>query len=529
MKQMCPPPTPECSASSKQRGSPTEPIGSTTPKMNSAMPTGSTPPTIRSKSVVKLSPLSIFAVMLGCAVVSFCVGYASRNLLQAAHFASRRSTMLNPSSALDRIYEIAMDVPNEPIDSRSVNLPEIPTDRKAPYNRYTYKHFETTGGAGRSNSMLLKDQCDVSSEGTCIPTTADDTNGAVTEGITMKANVHEPSGQHLLVDIANVDPAFLNSEERLARAMIDLILQSSMTLLSYHCQRMQSQGGVSCVGVLLESHVAFHTWPSKGVIALDIFSCGPDSLLPRLANIQELFGVPSEHQTNNSTRHGRVEPLLEPRMVWSHKRRGFRKAAQYNLDDADIHWILGMKELGKHHVATVKTDYQLIDIYDLVDPRSGVVDRVAFLDGIIQSRGLGEHAYHEALIHPALFAHDDPRRVIIIGAGEGATLREVLKHNTVEEVIMVEIDKGMVDASRMYLPEWSYCGNLVGSADSCFDDPRATVYYTDAIAWFIDRFGANATIAVGDIFDVIIMDALYVPHSVFVFGGRYVLLSDSLL
>jgi spermidine synthase len=135
------------------------------------------------------------------------------------------------------------------------------------------------------------------------------------------------------------------------------------------------------------------------------------------------------------------------------------------------------------------------------------MDRIVFLDGIIQSRFIGEQAYHEALVHPAMICHDSPKRVIIIGGGEGATLREVLKHGSVEEVIMVEIDEVMVLTSQMYLSEWSTCENGI----SCFDDPRATVYFDDAIAWFIHRFGENSTVYdETDVFDIIIMDALYV-------------------
>ncbi|OEU21352.1 S-adenosylmethionine decarboxylase, partial [Fragilariopsis cylindrus CCMP1102] len=80
-------------------------------------------------------------------------------------------------------------------------------------------------------------------------------------------------GQHLLIDIENVDSAFLNSEERLANAMLDLINECGLTLLSYHCHKMVPMG-VSCAGVLLESHVSFHTWPTEGVITIDLFTCG---------------------------------------------------------------------------------------------------------------------------------------------------------------------------------------------------------------------------------------------------------------
>jgi Spermine/spermidine synthase domain/S-adenosylmethionine decarboxylase len=300
--------------------------------------------------------------------------------------------------------------------------------------------------------------------------------------------------------------------------MIDLIQMSSMTMLSYHCHSASGNGGgVSCVGVLLESHVSVHTWPRLGRLALDLFSCGPHSLVPLLPLVQQLFGVPNvDSSSSQSALHNASGDLLgsssaEPHMVWSYKSRGFRPTDTANtVLDADTNWLLGFMHVEKQHVATVTTDYQRVDIYDMVEPRLEITDRVVFLDGIIQSRSLGEHAYHEALVHPALFTHDHPRRVVIIGGGEGATLREVLKHRTVEQVIMVEIDEGMVETSKQYLPEWSYCGDLVDSTESCFDEPRASVFYADAISWFIDRYGANATIDESDLLDVIIMDALYV-------------------
>ena len=143
------------------------------------------------------------------------------------------------------------------------------------------------------------------------------------------------------------------------------------------------------------------------------------------------------------------------------------------------------------------------------DPKSPLAlqpDRIVFLDGWLQSTLLHEAAYHEALVHPAMFANDAPRRVAIIGGGEGATLREVLKHNTVQEAIMIEIDEEMVNVSRQYIPEWSDCSDLENSADWCIDDPRATMYYEDAIRWFLNRYSSDSSTA--EPIDVIIMDAL---------------------
>eukprot|EP00979_Chaetoceros_neogracilis_P016343 scaffold7766_cov194-Chaetoceros_neogracile.AAC.1 len=70
-------------------------------------------------------------------------------------------------------------------------------------------------------------------------------------------------------------------------------------------------------------------------------------------------------------------------------------------------------------------------------------NRLVFLDGVLQSTRDGIESYHEALVQPAMFAHPDPKRVAIIGGGEGATLGEVLKHNTVDTVMMIEIDESM--------------------------------------------------------------------------------------
>jgi spermidine synthase len=119
-----------------------------------------------------------------------------------------------------------------------------------------------------------------------------------------------------------------------------------------------------------------------------------------------------------------------------------------------------------------------------------------------------------------MITHPNPKRVAIVGGGEGATLREVLKHNTVEEVLMVEIDGELVTMCREHLPEWSDCTDLLGSdADSCFEDSRATVSFEDAFGWFIDNFGDGKKKR--EQFDVIIMDALDPDKFIEIVGSLY--------
>lgn len=144
--------------------------------------------------------------------------------------------------------------------------------------------------------------------------------------------------------------------------------------------------------------------------------------------------------------------------------------------------------------------------YIASNPERFVPDRALFLDGMVQSTRYGNAAYHESLVHPAMFSHKGPKRVAIIGGGEGATLREVLKHKTVEKVVMIEIDQIMMDTARTALPDWNDCNYFEGSNGNCMDDPRAQIYAEDAFKWFSDRYASPDSGE--EPFDIIIMDAL---------------------
>jgi spermidine synthase len=103
-----------------------------------------------------------------------------------------------------------------------------------------------------------------------------------------------------------------------------------------------------------------------------------------------------------------------------------------------------------------------------------VFGKMLILDGDTQSSQGDEKIYHESLVHPALAGANDRREVLILGGGEGATLREVLRHPEVERCTMVDIDGLVVDLSKKYLPEWGA---------GAFDDPRANVVIGDALAY----------------------------------------------
>jgi spermidine synthase len=138
----------------------------------------------------------------------------------------------------------------------------------------------------------------------------------------------------------------------------------------------------------------------------------------------------------------------------------------------------------KRVYAAEKTPYQEIVFAELEG-----FGRALLIDRFVQSTERDEHIYHELLVHPALALHPEPRRGLIVGGGEGATLREVLKHNTIEEAVMVDIDEKVVEFSKKYL-EVMHKGS--------FYDPRAKIIIMDGLE-YVRR-------APSSYFDAVIMD-----------------------
>jgi len=114
--------------------------------------------------------------------------------------------------------------------------------------------------------------------------------------------------------------------------------------------------------------------------------------------------------------------------------------------------------------------------------------KVLVLDGVIQVTERDEFSYQEMIAHIPLYAHENPKKVLVIGGGDGGVLREIAKHPSVEEIVICEIDQGVIDVSKKYLPSLA-CG---------YDDKRVTVHVMDG-AKFMEEHQ--------DAFDVIVTDS----------------------
>ncbi len=125
---------------------------------------------------------------------------------------------------------------------------------------------------------------------------------------------------------------------------------------------------------------------------------------------------------------------------------------------------------------------------DLVIFENAALGRVMALDGVVQTTERDEFIYHEMMTHVPLLAHGSAKRVLIIGGGDGAMLREVSRHKEIEQITMVEIDAGVVTFCQQYLPNHSA---------GAYDDPRFNLVIDD---------GVNFVSQCSEKFDVIISD-----------------------
>ncbi|MFZ6016523.1 MAG: polyamine aminopropyltransferase [Nitrospirota bacterium] len=140
----------------------------------------------------------------------------------------------------------------------------------------------------------------------------------------------------------------------------------------------------------------------------------------------------------------------------------------------------------KRQILSTRTKYQQVEIIDTYN-----FGRIVILDNKIQSAESDKFIYHEALVHPAMITHPEPKNILILGGGEGATLREVLRHPVVKEVIMVDIDEEFVNICKNYLEKWHR-----GS----FNDKRVKLIFADAQE-YIKETRSKFDIIIADISD----------------------------
>ncbi|XP_068652392.1 thermospermine synthase ACAULIS5-like [Aristolochia californica] len=163
---------------------------------------------------------------------------------------------------------------------------------------------------------------------------------------------------------------------------------------------------------------------------------------------------------------------------------GRRKSCWYEEEiDEDLRWSFALNSI----LHTGASQYQDIALLDTKPFGKALV-----IDGKLQSAEIDEFIYHECLVHPALLHHINPRTIFIMGGGEGSTAREILRHKTVEKVVMCDIDEEVVD----------FCKSHLQVNKEAYSDSRLELIINDARAELENRED-RFNVIIGDLADPI--------------------------
>ena len=244
-------------------------------------------------------------------------------------------------------------------------------------------------------------------------------------------------GLHLTADLyqCSCDSALMICADTIAQLCRSQTDASGLTLVEDKWVKFpewQGQpGGVTGAVLLAESHLAIHTWPETGNVTIDVYVCNFSS--------------------DNS---GKARALMEGVIAaYAPARRVYQELQRGDIGPAPaspmLEWVEEQltPDARCGFAATARqqqrTRYQHMELLDT--PRFG---RVLRLDGCFMTSEREEFFYHEALVHPAAIAHAAPRNALILGGGDGGAAEELLKHSTIERVVLAELDAQVVETAR---------------------------------------------------------------------------------
>jgi spermidine synthase len=256
-------------------------------------------------------------------------------------------------------------------------------------------------------------------------------------------------GLHIVANLYRCegDARYLTDAAALRQFCHDSINRAGLTILGDLFHEFDG-GGVTGTVVLAESHLAMHTWPELQSVTLDVYVCNytQDNSAKARQVVADLMGLyrPEEHIQHDVPRDKRL---------------------MYESLNEDYGFFVRSSKL----IEASKTRFQDLEIHET--PQFGKLFR---LDGCFMTSEREEFVYHETLIHTALAAHSEPKRVLIIGGGDGGAAEETLKHPSVEQVVMVELDEKVVEIARQHF------GMIHRGA---FDNPRLKLLIEDGLKY----------------------------------------------
>lgn len=297
-------------------------------------------------------------------------------------------------------------------------------------------------------------------------------------------------GLHLTADLyqCSGDERYMLDADAIAQLCRDQTAASGLTLVDDTWVKFPpyegQPGGVTGTVLLAESHLAIHTWPETGSVTIDVYVCNfSDDNSGKARQLME----------------GVITAFAPKRVLRQHLMRGdismataCDKAAQEQQPETDADWVQEQltpnSRFGYRATATEKrqTPFQKLELLETLE-----FGKVLRLDGRFMTSEKEEFFYHEAMVHPAAMAHPAPRKALIVGGGDGGAAEELLKHPSIERVVLAELDEAVVQFSREHL-QAVHRGAL--------DDPRVQVSIGDGMA-LVDSTDERFDLAFMDLTD----------------------------
>ena len=269
-------------------------------------------------------------------------------------------------------------------------------------------------------------------------------------------------GLHLTADLfqCTCDQALMVCADTIAQLCRSQTHASGLTLVDDKWVKFpewQGQpGGVTGAVLLAESHLAIHTWPETGNVTIDVYVCNFSD--DNSAKAQALMdGVVAAYAPKDAVRQqlwrGDISTDTVGQYPWVMERL---------TDDA----AFGLRA---HNVQRTQTPFQTLEMMDT--PSFG---RVMRLDDCFMTSERDEFFYHECMAHPAAMAHPQPQQALIIGGGDGGLAEELLKHSTMQRVVLAELDAAVIEASK---------AQLHAVHRNVWDDARLQLHIGDGMAY----------------------------------------------
>lgn len=263
-------------------------------------------------------------------------------------------------------------------------------------------------------------------------------------------------GRHLLIELFDCKKSLLATTKEVENIMVAAAKAAKATIVNTSFHQFAPQG-VSGVVVIQESHLAIHTWPEHGFAAVDLFTCG--EVIQSLKAYQYLKqAFEAKNAALVDLKRGQIHPSNTATAVEELLRISKTGQSRLFYHSEKEHWLTDMKKdvalsirLKQQALWQQQSPFQMVEIYD-----TAAYGKIMTLDQVISYSERDESAYHEMIVHvPVLVATEKIKNVLVIGGGDGGTIRELLKHKTIETIVMVEIDAVVIEVAQRFFPNLS--------------------------------------------------------------------------